>query len=176
MPGIFLLSSTNQKQPERPTETAFSQFIGRVAVFATSFLLFAMLFPADAFARTVVIQLEDSTIYAGFAGESSPRVSFPAVVGRPKRTGVMVGMGQKDAYIGKEALARRSTLTLNYPIRNGFVQNMDDLEKILHHTFYNELRVAPEDQGVLIIESSFSRRSDRERIVQMLFETFNVPA
>ncbi|MCB1171867.1 MAG: hypothetical protein KDK25_16080, partial [Leptospiraceae bacterium] len=104
------------------------------------------------------------------------RVSFPAVVGRPKRTGVMVGMGQKDAYIGNEALARKSTLTLNYPIRNGIVQNMDDLEKILHHTFYNELRVAPEEQAVLIIESSFSRRSDRERIVQMLFETFNVPA
>ena len=144
---------------------------------AGAFLALSLfIIPADVFARTVVIQLEDSTIYAGFAGDNSPKASFPAVVGRPKRTGVMVGMGQKDAYIGEEALARKATLNLNYPIQKGIVQNMDDLEKILHHTFYNVLRVAPEESEVLIIESSFSRRSDRERIVQMLFETFNVSA
>merc|ERR1711939_1170110 len=32
---------------------------------------------------------------------------------------------------------------LRYPIEHGVVTNWDDMEKIWHHTFYNELRVAP---------------------------------
>ncbi|KAG6491985.1 hypothetical protein ZIOFF_046931 [Zingiber officinale] len=40
---------------------------------------------------------------AGFAGDDAPRENFPSIVGRPCHTGVMVGMGQKDAYVGDEA-------------------------------------------------------------------------
>ncbi|MBO8831418.1 actin, cytoplasmic 2, partial [Staphylococcus aureus] len=39
-------------------------------------------------------------VKAGFAGDDAPRAVFPSIVGRPRHTGVMVGMGQKDAYVG----------------------------------------------------------------------------
>jgi len=69
----------------------------------------------------------------------------------------------------------RGVLELNYPISAGIVESWEDMEKVWHHTFYNELRVAPNEvEGVLLTEAPRNPAQNREKMVQTMFETFEV--
>jgi actin-related protein len=115
-------------------------------------------------------------VKAGFAGDDAPRSVFATVVGRPKVPGIMVGLDQKEVYVGDEAQQKRGVLRMEQPIDHGIVTNWDDMEKVWHHTLYSELRVSAEEHPILMTEASLNPKSNREKMTQIMFEVFNVPA
>ena len=124
----------------------------------------------------VVIDNGSRMIKAGFAKDDSPRAVFPSMVQRPRHSGFLVGMGQKEYYVGDEAQVRtRGLLVARYPIEHGIVNNWDNMERIWDHTFYNELRVAPEECIVLQTEVPLNPKANKEKMTQIMFETFNIP-
>ncbi|KAJ6227058.1 actin-7-related [Anaeramoeba flamelloides] len=124
----------------------------------------------------LMLDLGSSMIQAGFCGDDAPRAVFPTIIGRPKYIGVMVGMGQRDKYVGDEAQAKRAILKLNKPIQRGVPVHWEDYERLLHHTYYNELRVAPEEHpNYFSIHPRFPKK-ELGKMYEIFFETFNTPS
>jgi actin len=113
---------------------------------------------------------------AGFAGDNAPRVLFPSIIGRPRNGNSMIGIEQKDVYYGDEAQARRGILSLSYPIEHGIVRDWEAMERLWEHTFNKELRVNIEEHPVLLTESPLNPKSNREKMVEIMFEGFEIPA
>lgn len=126
--------------------------------------------------RTIVIDNGSGLIKAGFAGEDAPCAVFPSIIGKNRFGNQMLGASASDYYIGDQAQAKRGILRIEHPLEHGVVKDWDAMEKILYHTFYNELRVSPEDAPVLLTEAPLNPKNNRERMTQLMFETFNVPA
>ncbi|KAH3846956.1 actin-like [Dreissena polymorpha] len=126
---------------------------------------------------SIVIDSGSGVTRVGFAGDDAPRAAFATILGKPKHDVVMRCVTDPmSTFVGEHALAERGILSLRRPLERGIVTDWDDMEKIWHHAFYNELRVAPEEHPVLITDPPFNPKLNREKSMEIMFETFRTPA
>lgn len=88
----------------------------------------------------------------------------------------MAGGLEGDVFIGQRAQDLRGLLKVRYPLEHGIVTDWDDMEKIWHYVYENELKTLPEEHPVLLTEPPLNPRGNRDVAAQIMFETFNVPA
>ena len=135
---------------------------------------------SDEFDRPNIITDNGTGYYkAGFSGEEGPRSVSPTIVGYPKYFQSMIGGDKKEFFVGADAEAKRGVLKLNYPIKYSIIDNWDDMDKVWGHIFTYELRTAPEEHNVMLTQFSkdcYETKLNREKMAQIMFEFFNVPA
>mmetsp|Transcript_23589 Transcript_23589/g.54915 ORF Transcript_23589/g.54915 Transcript_23589/m.54915 type:complete len:383 (+) Transcript_23589:93-1241(+) len=126
----------------------------------------------------LVIDNGSGHMKAGLTDKDAPSAVFPAVVGRAKHDVMMPGAQERaeDYFVGEAALSKKGVLQLSYPVAHGIVKDWTDMEKVWHHTFFDVLRVNPEEHPVVITEAPLNPKKNRERMLEMLFEKFSVPA
>ncbi|KAL7388120.1 hypothetical protein ABVT39_007529 [Epinephelus coioides] len=122
----------------------------------------------------IVLDTGSGLMKAGFADQDLPSVIFPTIIGMPKYEEIMNGSVDRETYIGHEAQHMRGVLALKHPIKNGIIRNWDEMEKIWHHTF-QQLRVEPDDHPVMLTEAAMNPLENRQRMVEIMFESFSVP-
>jgi actin beta/gamma 1 len=126
--------------------------------------------------RTVIFDIGSTFAKVGAAQDGQPSVVFPSMVGHPRHKPVASGMGQKDWYVGDEVSTKRAILDYEFPVQRGLIADWNYMEKIWFHSFYNELRCAPEEHPLIMLEHPLTPKDAREKTVQLMFETFQVPA
>jgi len=115
---------------------------------------------------SVVLDPGTDTMKAGFCGDDAPRAVFPSLVAEDGG----------DSFVGEEAQAKRDILALKNPIEQGVITDWDTMEKLLHHTFYNGLRCPPEEAAIVFTEPALNPKANREKILEVMFETYRCPA
>ncbi|MFX1251898.1 MAG: actin, cytoplasmic 2 [Promethearchaeota archaeon] len=127
---------------------------------------------------TVVIDNGSGFSKIGLAGTDQPLSVFPTLIGYPNPATFISTFKSvpKEYYIGKEAVNLYDDLRIITPLECGRITDWDALEKIWHHTFYNDLQINPSEHPVLLTESYPSiLHHERERIAEIMFEIFGVP-
>ncbi|XP_078242978.1 uncharacterized protein LOC110086817 isoform X1 [Pogona vitticeps] len=88
----------------------------------------------------------------------------------------MFGPVQREFYVGKEAQVMRGVLSFKYPVEHGIVTSWDDMEKIWRYIYKHGLRLRAQERPVLLMEAPMNPMPKREKMTEIMFEHFQVPA
>ncbi|XP_072833772.2 actin-2 [Pogona vitticeps] len=124
----------------------------------------------------VIIDNGSGLCKAGLSGEQAPRAVVATVVGYPKSQAIMFSPVQREFYVGKEAQVKRGILSFKYPVEHGIVTSWDDMEKIWRYIYKHRLRLRAQERPVLLTEAPMNPMPNREKMTEIMFEHFQVPA
>jgi len=123
--------------------------------------------------QIIIIENDSSESRIGFAGEKEPRFIFPTLFGSAK---LRFPPATKSFYNPDEALQHKKDCGIDYPIKNGIIENWVSMERIWRFSFEEKLKIDPTNHPVLLIIPPNNSKKRREKIAEILFETFEVPA
>lgn len=122
--------------------------------------------------KAVIIDSGSGRLKAGLSDDFGSMVSFPTIVGKATNPNLMIGMDQKDFYVGNEAKSKRELLTVSSPVNRGFVEDWQKMEQIWQYTFENELVVDSSEFPLMVCEPPSSSKAYKEKMAEVFFETF----
>lgn len=134
----------------------------------------------------VIIDAGSLLTRAGFASDNHPKCIFYTVVrfgskneepsAAPTQTGDqgLIRVGNGTTMTTSTDQPSKFTPVMMYPIIQGSVEDWDNMERVWHHCFYNELRVSPVDLTVVLTEAILTPKQCRERTAFLMFSQFKV--
>ncbi|XP_059346625.1 actin-like protein 6B isoform X2 [Ammospiza nelsoni] len=132
----------------------------------------------------LVFDIGSFSVRAGYAGEDCPKADFPTTVGLLSPDEVSLELdGDKDKkggkvyYIDTNALhvAREGVEVLS-PLKNGMIEDWECFQAILDHTYGKHVKSEPGLHPVLMSEAPWNTRAKREKLTELMFEHYNIPA
>ncbi len=142
-----------------------------------------MSFDLRKYNKFLVIDNGTFTVKAGFSGDLEPSAQILSVFGIPlyRNWGLPDTENPLKIYypVGEEALSYKDEKGY-YSVREIFsyrgVDNWYGFERIYEHLFNNVLKINPSECPMLITERLMNPSGDREKLAEVLFDKFKVPA
>lgn len=129
----------------------------------------------------IVIDIGHGSIRAGFAGEDTPKADIPSVIGIVGNQTDVEKQGkeniEKKYFIDTTAIsAARKDMELTSFLNDGMIEDWDLFDKMLEHIYDKHVHSDSQLHPVLISEAPWNIRAKRERITELMFEKYKVPA
>ncbi|KAI5628276.1 actin-like protein 6A, partial [Silurus asotus] len=135
----------------------------------------------------LVFDIGSYSVRAGYAGEDCPKADFPTVIGvtvdREDGTTPMETDGDKSKQSGttyyidtNQLRVPRENMEVMSPLKNGMIEEWDSFQAILDHTYRMHFKSEPSLHPVLMSEASWNTRAKREKLTELMFEHYNIPA
>mmetsp|Transcript_1345 Transcript_1345/g.3611 ORF Transcript_1345/g.3611 Transcript_1345/m.3611 type:complete len:391 (-) Transcript_1345:62-1234(-) len=142
-------------------------------------------------AAALVVDNGSCMCKVGFAGQKEPEAVFPTAVGRPSLPDTLLypmdapvarileqsnSDTRRGCCVGNQVYKHLSTMTPESPMDRGVVSNWVDMELVWAHMFSDVMQINPGSQPVLLTEAPLNPKVNRELMMEVMFESFNVPA
>jgi len=124
----------------------------------------------------------------GFAGEDCPKGEFSTTIGcmdviKEEKMDIdsnesrSIRDSSKKYFIDpSELYIPRNNVEMMSPLKDGLIDNWDLFEKLLDHSYKRHIRSDSELHPVLMSEAPWNMRNKREKLTELMFEKYNVPA
>ncbi|EKX51987.1 hypothetical protein GUITHDRAFT_102601 [Guillardia theta CCMP2712] len=127
----------------------------------------------------VVRSGKDGVVGKGPAAPGEKMDVDPPAAGAPAAAaaaaGTTAGTEEVKYNIGTQALSiRKDFMDIENPIQD--VKDWDLAQKLWDHAFKDRLRIVPEEHPMLLAEPSFNSNECREKLLEIMFEHYKVPA
>lgn len=76
----------------------------------------------------IIIDNGTQTIKAGLSDGYEPSVNFPSIIGEPKSADMIIGVDQKDFFVGNEVNGKKDLLNLYYPVQKGDIVQWNNMK------------------------------------------------
>lgn len=143
----------------------------------------------------LVFDIGHHSLRVGYAQEDSPKAEIPAVVGIAEdgnsnatlQTDAMdIDDKKPDSNITQNGnkyfidttilhVARKGMEVTSY-MKDGMIEDWDLFEKVLDYTYAKSIQSKSMYHPVLMSEAPWNVRSKREKLTEIMFEKYNVPA
>uniref|UniRef100_A0A8C9SQ59 Actin-like protein 6A n=1 Tax=Scleropages formosus TaxID=113540 RepID=A0A8C9SQ59_SCLFO len=135
----------------------------------------------------LVFDIGSYSVRAGYAGEDCPKADFPTVFGmtldREDGSNPMETEGGKAKQSGttyyidtNQLRVPRENMEVMSPLKNGMIEDWDSFQAILDHTYKMHFKSEPSLHPMLMSEASWNTRAKREKLTELMFEHYNIPA
>ncbi len=129
--------------------------------------------------RVVILDNGSGYLKAGFATDDIPSHTIPALVGRPmlRYSEHIESFEIKPIMIGDEVIPVRSMLEIKHPMKEGIIQDKDDMDLLWKYTLQNKMQIPDSEFSslkVMMTEAPMNPIRNKETIAQILFEKMGV--
>ena len=146
----------------------------------------------------LVFDIGHYSLRVGYAQEDTPKAEIPAVVGvvedanhaaaiktdgidaeekKPDSTNVSSSTSDTKHYIDTNYLhVARKGMEISSYMKDGMIEDWDLFEKVLDYTYAKCIQSESEFHPVLMSEAPWNVRNKREKLTEIMFEKYSVPA